>query len=178
MSVLEHEQRTDVPLAEPPWTLRGEGYIFLMRFPREFVEAHGFVPEGWREAYRGGFGTVMLVRYHESNVGPYDELLFIPGKFRMNGRTLYSVTRIFVSTEASVVNGRRNWGIPKHVADFRFETVSKREERVTVSTEGRPFASFTVRSRPITVPFTTALIPAWEKTLVQPRIAPTRSGQT
>lgn len=65
----------------------------------------------------------MLIRYTSSPVGPYDELLYVPGRYlyRDGNGTLkkaWRVTKIYVSTEESVVNGRINWGIPKNVANF------------------------------------------------------------
>lgn len=46
-----------------------------------------------------------------------------------------SITRIYVSSAASVVNGRRNWNIPKHLARFEFtpETPSDPLSPLTVS---------------------------------------------
>lgn len=63
-------------------------------------------------------------------VGPYDELIYVPGLFSRRprqplrtGRTAAepieyfpSITRIYVSTDESVYNGRKNWGIPKCVS--------------------------------------------------------------
>jgi acetoacetate decarboxylase len=70
--------------------------------------------------------TVDKVRYSNSQpqtsgVGPYKELLFIPGVFHINGRYTYSISKIYVSTEASVRSGIENWAIPKEVADFTIE---------------------------------------------------------
>lgn len=56
-----------------------------------------------------------------SGVGPYRELLFIPGAFHINGRYTFSIPKIYVSTETSVNSGIKNWGIPKEVADFTVE---------------------------------------------------------
>ena len=100
--------------------------------------------------YHGGFGVVLVVRYESSDgastvllssttsqraatpavdadtlpslaVGPYDELMIIPGLFSRPGKDggepsyALAITRIYVSTVASVANGRRLWGIPKCV---------------------------------------------------------------
>ena len=69
-----------------PWNLRGKGYIFLYKFKKDFVAQSGNVPAFLDGAFAGGFGSVMLVDYGESNAGPYGELLFIPGKFRFGGK--------------------------------------------------------------------------------------------
>ncbi|KAL4759391.1 uncharacterized protein BDW70DRAFT_80695 [Aspergillus foveolatus] len=66
--------------------------------------------------------AVMIVRYEETDVGPYDELIFIPGRAAnpKTGKKEMRISNIYVSTDASVWNGRRNWNIPKHRARFEF----------------------------------------------------------
>ena len=61
-----------------------------------------------------------IVRYTETPVGPYDELLILPGYFNGVGtagekRKDLRITGIWVSQEATLMNGRRNWNIPKQV---------------------------------------------------------------
>lgn len=124
----------------PPWHLRGSGSILLFRLESEL-------------------GLMMLVDYDESPVGPYWELLFLSG-FR-------TITRIYVSTEESAVNGRENWGIPKEVADFAVERRG-RTEQVRVTSEGRTVADLTVGIGRPPLPVTAALIPRSFRTLVQP----------
>ncbi len=99
------------------------------------------------DRFHGGVGFVMLVRYKTSNgephtalqfqeiesvgelipslrmVGPYDELIYVPGLFSRRSPSdqqqpveyFPAITRIYVSTDESVYNGRKNWGIPKCV---------------------------------------------------------------
>jgi hypothetical protein len=105
-------------IVNPPWQLTGSGAILLYRFPTRWVLEHGWLPNRLRGAFAGGVGAVMLVDYTASGVGPYREALFIPGQFRIGGRLRSVITRIVVSTEASVASGRANWGIPKELADF------------------------------------------------------------
>ncbi|KAJ3530063.1 hypothetical protein NM688_g7764 [Phlebia brevispora] len=72
--------------------------------------------------YKGGIMNVMIVRYKDTNAGPYDEIIFSPGTFTVppTGKIAQRITRIYVSTKESVFNGRRNWNIPKHLAHFTF----------------------------------------------------------
>ena len=82
-------------------------------------------------------------------MGPYDELALIPGTFGppasglktkiQDGMTVgkklgvekdMRITGIWVSSEASLVNGRRNWNIPKHMARFAFTPVPGRGKGV------------------------------------------------
>ncbi|KAL4960134.1 uncharacterized protein BDV14DRAFT_149358 [Aspergillus stella-maris] len=68
---------------------------------------------------------VMIVRYEKTDVGPYDELIFMPGR-AINPNTNEKdmrISTIYVSTDASVWNGRRNWNIPKHRAIFDFKSI-------------------------------------------------------
>lgn len=125
----------------PPWHLRGSGSILLFRLESEL-------------------GLVMLVDYDESPVGPYWELLFLSG-FR-------TITRIYVSSEESAVNGRENWGIPKEVADFEVERRGRTEQVRVTTLEGRTVADLTVGIGRPPLPVTAALIPRSFRTLVQP----------
>lgn len=110
------------PKFPPPWQLTGTGYMLLYWFNKDFVRAQGNIPAFLSEKFKGGLGAVMLVNYHQSNCGPYDELLFIPGKFLWQGKTLNSITKIYVSSQASIDGGRENWAIPKEKAAFEFGT--------------------------------------------------------
>jgi len=148
-----------VTLVPAPWTLHGKGYMLLYRLPRDFVDAHGNVPDFLAGRFAGGFGSLMLVDYADSDAGPYGEMLFIPGRFRYKNRKLHTISRIYVSTMASVVNGRNNWAIPKERADFRFERLCGRRERVTVSVGEAMAADLTLRAFGPRFPVSTALLP-------------------
>ena len=92
--------------APPPWQLRGQGYIILIRCSREFSETLcGWTCRVWPGAALGGIGTVMVVDYSESAVGPYRELLLVPGRFDVEGRKRFAVTDILVSSQ--VQRGQR-----------------------------------------------------------------------
>ncbi len=140
--------------APAPWQLTGDGYVLLYQLPHHFAAAHS---NGY--PYRGGFGAVVLVNYHSSNVGPYRELLFIPGMIAYPGKTGYSIHRIYVTTLASVVNGQMNWGIPKERADFQAETLPDGAERIRVLKDNRPFFEVTLRAHGPAVPLTAAVLP-------------------
>lgn len=142
-----------------PWNLRGKGYIFLYKFEKDFIEQSGTVPSFLDGTFAGGFGSVMLVDYEESNAGPYGELLFIPGKFRFGGKKLDTISKIYVSTMESVVNGRTNWGIPKEKADFSFEKIDNRIEKATIMVDGNIAAKFILQSGKFSFPVSTKLLP-------------------
>lgn len=100
--------------APAPWKLKGQGIIMVYRFSKKWIEEHAGLPLHLQGKYKGGLGYVMLVNYEESPVGPYKELLLIPGKFKGSGKQ--SITKIYVDSESSTQNGRANWGIPKETA--------------------------------------------------------------
>lgn len=145
--------QTPVPA---PWTLRGEGIILLFRFKKSWVDQAANLPEYLQQKFRGGFGYVMLVDYQESPVGPYKELLFIPGKF--GEEKLQSITTIFVDSDASTLNGRANWAIPKQTADFHWQK-EKGLDRVDVTLNGKPVFQASIRSGGISFPMNTGLLP-------------------
>lgn len=150
----------NVPHAPPPWSLEGEGFIFPLLANREYNLERGFLNERDRAEYRGGLGAVMLVNYFRSDVGPYYELLYIPGNFRSqaDGKTYKRISRIVVSSEISVREGIRNWAIPKEVADFRWDK-SENETRIEIMQNGQVFFAACIRNGRLPFPVTTALLP-------------------
>lgn len=137
-------------IAPPPWKLRGEGYILVYRFSKRDLQYRNILDEADLSHFSGGFGAVMVVDYKTSPVGPYKEILFIPGKFREKAGKGYRVTKIAVSTLVSVVSGRANWGLPKNHAQFQFINERKGKETVSVTAKGinyfratfKPFGPF------------------------------------
>lgn len=156
--------------APAPWSLRGDGYMIFYKFSREFVEKLGFVPPELEGKFDGYLGSVMLVNYQSSPVGPYRELLFIPGKFKLDDKNginnrPQSITKIYVNSAKSTQNGRENWGIPKETVVFRRNLVDKNfisgdtECIELLDTDGKPFFSITLRAFGLSFPITTAMMP-------------------
>ena len=150
----------------PPWQLTGNGLMLLYHFPRSFVEPW-LAPE-LRAAYRGGIGAVICVDYVTSNVGPYRELLFIPGSFGRQQRD-YSISQIFVSTLMSMVSGQANWAIPKQLAAF---AISPSFQHFSAFDRGIPFFRLDVRAVGPYIPLRTAWSP------VQPALIQHRAEET
>lgn len=146
-------------LAPAPWTLTGDGYIFLYRFPKKFIEAQGFLFDFQRDNFKGLIASMMLVDYHTTPVGPYRELLFIPGLFKMMNKNTFSISKIYVSDPNSVWNGIENWGIPKEHSDFVIEHIDNKTEKFAISKEGTPFFEATIHRGNFSFPLTTALFP-------------------
>lgn len=139
-----------------PWTLTGDGLMMLYRFSRKFVLENGFVPPELCDSFVGGIGSVMLVDYHTSDVGPYRELLFIPGQFQLGSKRYYAITKIYVSTIVSVENGRINWAIPKEQADF---DIQNNGHTFVVTQAGKSILDSSIKSRRLSLPVNTAWSP-------------------
>ncbi len=120
-----------IPSVVPPWTLKGTAYVFFFyvpsskasTIPRSFLtselEANSEVVKG---EYLGGLATIQVIRYAESPVGPYDEMLLAPGKFswdkeikskdgkstKVKKEQNLRITRIYVSQKHTCFNGRKS----------------------------------------------------------------------
>ena len=102
---------------DPPWHLQGDAFILNYWLTPNFIKHnHAF---HIAPSPIGRVVQVILVRYHESPVGPYDELLLLDHPL-ISKRRLSSIAKIYVSTETSVVHGQHCWGIPKQLAQFEW----------------------------------------------------------
>jgi len=92
-----------------------------VKLSKGFEDQNDFA-EGTNDEFTGGFGMIQVVRYTSTPCGPYDELIYIPGFFKtpFSKTPKYRITRIYVSNLDTLYNGRKNWGIPKHLAVFNF----------------------------------------------------------
>ncbi|GAA5944914.1 hypothetical protein JCM3775_001100 [Rhodotorula graminis] len=198
-----------IPVCSAPWSLTGEGWILPLftPFSKEPIPlpsgAYAPLERGSKadlsERYHGGFGVVLVVRYESSNVGPYDELMIIPGLFSHPGKDggggepsyALAITRIYVSTVASVANGRREWGIPKHRAVFDFQISSSGRTTLSVSHPSSPSTPFfriafrPSRLTPLSIPIRTSWLSTrlarvcmagYEPALVQPPLPAAEEG--
>lgn len=147
----------DIKKAPAPWKLYGNGYIFLYKFDKSFLANQNLSLD--LDSFAGGLGAVMLVDYLDSNVGPYKEILFIPGKFIINNKKWNNIPKIYVSTQDSVVNGKENWGIPKEQADFVFTAKGASKKEVKISIGNEDFFKATLKSFGPKFPVTTSFIP-------------------
>jgi len=164
--VLEREHLPEVPLKPAPWQLHGSGYVLIAKVPESLSDDDLFVPPSLRDKRHGRTVYILLLDYQQSDCGPYHELMIAPASFDFSEGRFPSITRIYVSTYDSVVNGRRNWGIPKDRADFAVEHVGK-AHRVTLSRDGHEFARLHLQSGGLALPVNSALLPAGMRTVKQ-----------
>lgn len=140
----------------PPWKLSGEGIILIFKFNKDWVENSGLLPSHLQGKFRGGLGYVMLVKYENSPVGPYHELLIIPGKFRKSKKQ--AITKIYVDSEASTQNGRANWGIPKETLPFSWRKEANRDI-IELKSGGQSIFSAEISHGGLSFPVTTTVLP-------------------
>ena len=159
MSDLDIDERA-TRRAPAPWELRADGYLLLLR-SSELASAHlgDAKPMPWTCA--------IFADYAASPVGPYRELLFIPGAVKLGRRTLPTVSKIYVSTQASVDNGRANWGMPKELAAFTVERRSARLDHLSMRVTEQIAVDLTLESVGPKLPFATWMLPAPLRTLCQ-----------
>lgn len=123
------QQLNDDPIiiAPPPWILKAD--VFSAAFWISASQAENFPfdiaysPLELSSQFAdlgisrpvGGVGTIQIIRYKETPVGPYDELVIVPGKFEWikqgsNGEYkrgyAYKATRLYVSQKHTCFNGR------------------------------------------------------------------------
>lgn len=166
----------DLPVAPdcpPPWHLTGSAWMVALRLAPDSPARTAFLDESVAAQLRSPFALLMYVDYTASACGPYRELLFIPGHVPFeDGRRHFTISRILVSTWESVVNGRRNWGIPKDRARFEVgerDTMSGVETVRVLADGGRELCAmrFAVRRYAPPLPVPVALLPAGMRTLAQ-----------
>lgn len=128
----EADGAATIPADSPaPWTLKGEGYAIFFKLktgklPPGLYHPLDTPPEGpENDDFQGGVGMIQIVRYSNTPVGPYDELLIIPGSYKVpggeyKGKAQLRATRFYVSQRETTYNGRKNWNIPKQLARFEF----------------------------------------------------------
>ena len=150
-----------------PWRLSGNALILVSWPDPRDPDLHRFTPLSLRERAVSSPSLIMFVDYRSSDAGPYRELLFIPGQFRVRAGRRWSITRIYVSTAVSVRSGRANWGIPKNLADFQVEGEPGQAQRVTVSAEGRQVACLEFESVGPRFPVSGSLLPTPLRSLIQ-----------
>ncbi len=149
----------DTPLVKPPWHLEGSGYILIYKFSKKEIDSSFFLTERFIKIRKGGIGAVMIVDYKKTDVGPYQELLIIPGKFSYNKKKKGTISKIFVSTQDSVVNGIENWAIPKEKADFSFIKESGGLNKIVVNKEEKRIFEISLKNYGPLFPINTLFLP-------------------
>ena len=109
---------TPEPAPGPPWLLKGEVWLSVWLAPLVSIDAAP--PPGWRLARLGGRLVVgaFWARYGAGGLLAYDELA-VGVLVRRGMRLAVTVPWIWVDNPFASEGGRRNWAIPKRLAQFR-----------------------------------------------------------
>lgn len=104
-----------------PWTLKGTVYSIVVLPSSTALPVKAFSPLERKSQvqsngkYVGILGMIQIIRYTDGPVGPYDELLVVPGYFeydrdgnegKVERQTRVRISRIYVSQKYSCFNGR------------------------------------------------------------------------
>ncbi|RDA93284.1 hypothetical protein CP533_2043 [Ophiocordyceps camponoti-saundersi (nom. inval.)] len=128
-------------IAKAPWTVTADIYIFPFWIPQSQAEAlpsEAYSPLEAASEFSspsisrpvGGLGYIWIVQYKDTPVGPYDEMVIMPGKFGWSRKARFDkletgqnvkTTRVYVSQKHTCYNGRLNWNVPKHLAKFEWK---------------------------------------------------------
>lgn len=110
-------------LAPAPWELKASvAYVIPMIGLTPNVPHKAFAPLERNSSYAtsgqllAGTGLIMIVRYKDSPVGPYDEFIVIPGLYNNPKDGLiprFRISRIYVSHKYTTWNGRNSELLPK-----------------------------------------------------------------
>ncbi|KYK58079.1 hypothetical protein DCS_05092 [Drechmeria coniospora] len=160
-----------IQVVPPPWTLIGDVYcisFWTSAAAAEKLPGHAYSPleagtdfadpRGGKPV--GGLGMIQIIRFRESPVGPYDEMLIVPGSFDWSrdgpeGHPVVGrnprITRVYVSQKHTCYNGRIHWNCPKHLARFDWDTGPNDSVRVKVYPHDT--AGDLTESAPSTAPF-------------------------
>lgn len=124
---------------------QGDGYILFYKFDEEFVRKETFLPDVLKNNYCGGLGAVIYMNYLKSEIGPYEELLFIPGKFYYRGQKHHFISKAYASKKEAAKFGYGNLSMEEEAA-FTREELEKNKENITTYINGEDIASFELKS--------------------------------
>lgn len=150
----------------PPWHLSGQGWLMLMHWRVGWLREQGWLGEQ-PDRFLGGPGALMLVDYQDCPIGPYRELLMIPGRFRTPFGARPSITRILVSSQTSVDLGRANWAIPKTLGRFKVQSRGQRE-LWEITESDQPVGRFDLSCAGPALPVRSSWCPSALRSIAQP----------
>ncbi|MCQ2188948.1 MAG: hypothetical protein MJZ00_03395 [Paludibacteraceae bacterium] len=133
----------------------GNGYIFAYYFDEEFIGKDCFLSKDQKKNFKGGFGAVILANYKDSPVGPYQELLFIPGKFLLEGNESYVVTKAYCSSAKAMED---QVFCKKELADFKTEKIDDKTETISVTRDGKPIFRVEVQEWGFNIPMSSDMV--------------------
>ncbi|KAF6983619.1 hypothetical protein CFC21_001777 [Triticum aestivum] len=102
----------------PPWVFKGSA-LYQLHLVKA-ATARAFVPKELRlvEAFGYTLGGMFLARYHDSPAGQFDELVVIAGIVWNPPTSCAWAARVLVNSAEACRHGRKEVGLPSHVAAF------------------------------------------------------------
>ncbi|XP_066338726.1 protein NEOXANTHIN-DEFICIENT 1-like isoform X1 [Miscanthus floridulus] len=102
----------------PPWVFKGSA-LYQLHLVKAST-ARAFVPRDLRlvEAFGYTLGGMFLARYHDSPAGEFDELVVIAGIVWNPPSSCAWAARVLVNSIEACRHGRKEVGLPSHVATF------------------------------------------------------------
>jgi hypothetical protein len=145
-SVLSDDVAARVPdgSAAAPWDVRLEAVVW---WHRAAPGAEQYLPAALRGRRMVPLTVGAFIRYLETPVGPYHEVLGAPVVLAEAPRPAAVVPFIAVDSLASVHGGRANWALPKVLARFEWPAGTARGFEVDAEGEGWSVLA-SVRPRP------------------------------
>ena len=155
-------------VAPAPWYLKGQGYVMVVQLPTQVLDNESFIEPSLKSTRRGHLAYIAFADYESSDVGAYHELLYIGGTLKFDQKRHLSISKIYVSTQDSIDNGQKNWGIPKEMAQFEVQYGADNHDTVKLSTpSGNTIAQFSFSHHLFKFPVNTKLAPTRLRTLAQ-----------
>jgi hypothetical protein len=133
-----------------PWTVRLDAVAW---WHRARPGATAALPPALRGSRVLPVTMGALVRYHDTPVGPYDELLAVPVLLLDGVPPAGHVPFMVVDAAASARAGRRNWALPKRVAGFAWNGLEEADVR---EADGAALVAARTRAAALRVPFAIA----------------------
>lgn len=112
-----NESTEPIVPAPAPWLLKGHAYAVPIIAPAPWLPEKTYSPLERASNYTQGTfvgvaGFILLVRYTETPVGPYDEFIVVPGFYSYLKKGLpqlrIRIGRIYVSQKYTTWNGRHS----------------------------------------------------------------------
>ena len=149
-----------------PWSLHGDAFL-LPTLKVNTIKQYDVNPLHGAKHW-GLFGAVILVKYPETSVGPYSELIFTSGLHRLGSHVGFHISQIYVDSQASVDGGRANWAVPKKLATFDWQTQGGQQHvKVTLPHANQPFFTASFKQSQFSIPASSVVVPPPLKTILQ-----------
>lgn len=112
------ETKSSLGYAKPPWLFKGSA-LYQLHLVKAST-ARSFIPKEFRlvEAFGYTLGGFFLANYNDSPVGMFDELVVIAGIVWNPPTSCAWAARVLVSNREACFHGRKDVGLPSHVAGF------------------------------------------------------------